>query len=243
MGVDLASLQALLGCRNAAELGQVASRLLADLGVEHWVYAADRLDAQHGTQRQVLGDYPEAWVQHYLARDYLSCDPTVAHCRLHATPITWREARLLVSSKSGTAHAGRLFDEAGEFGLADGMSVPLHGPGIGWGVVSFTVGQRGSDQFEWIAADLYLLAHYLHESARILIQPKRALHPISLSRRERECLSWAGIGKTSWEIGRLLALSERTVVFHLQNASRKLGVCNRQAAVAKAISMGLIGPL
>jgi LuxR family quorum-sensing transcriptional regulator LasR len=50
------------------------------------------------------------------------------------------------------------------------------------------------------------------------------------------------VGKTSWEIGRLLSVAERTVVFHLQNATQKLGVSGRQAAVARAIVSGLITP-
>ena len=61
-----------------------------------------------------------------------------------------------------------------------------------------------------------------------------------LSDRERDCLSWAALGKSSWEIGRILSISENTVVFHIKNAMRKLGVSNRVLAAAKAIELGLI---
>ncbi|WP_437570306.1 helix-turn-helix domain-containing protein [Sorangium sp. So ce542] len=54
--------------------------------------------------------------------------------------------------------------------------------------------------------------------------------------RLRACVG----GKTSWEIGVNLAMSERTVNFHLHNASAKLGVSNRQHAVAKAMLLGLL---
>ena len=53
---------------------------------------------------------------------------------------------------------------------------------------------------------------------------------------------WSAEGKTAWEISQILHISERTVVFHLQNASEKLGVVNRQQAVAHAISLGLVTP-
>jgi LuxR family quorum-sensing system transcriptional regulator CciR len=56
----------------------------------------------------------------------------------------------------------------------------------------------------------------------------------NLSDRERDCLSWASLGKSSWEIGRIFSISEHTAVFHIKNAMRKLGTSNRVLAVAKA---------
>lgn len=61
-----------------------------------------------------------------------------------------------------------------------------------------------------------------------------------LSGRETDCLQWAAAGKTSWETGVILGVSERTVNFHLQNACRKLSVHNRRAAVATALRGGLL---
>jgi DNA-binding CsgD family transcriptional regulator len=43
-------------------------------------------------------------------------------------------------------------------------------------------------------------------------------------------------------MGQLLGVAERTAVFHIQNAARKLDVNGRQAAVARAVSLGLINP-
>src|SRR5690606_33068394 len=58
--------------------------------------------------------------------------------------------------------------------------------------------------------------------------------------RELTCLRWAAIGKTSWEMGAILGLTERTVNFHIHNACRKLGVHGRQAAITVALSAGLL---
>jgi DNA-binding CsgD family transcriptional regulator len=63
-----------------------------------------------------------------------------------------------------------------------------------------------------------------------------------LSDREKACLSWAAIGKSSWEIGRILAISENTVIFHIKNAMRKLGANSRTLAAFKAVELGLIEP-
>lgn len=61
-----------------------------------------------------------------------------------------------------------------------------------------------------------------------------------LSGRELQCLEWVSAGKTSWEIGLIIGLTERTVNFHLLNACRKLKVYGRQAGVAQALRLGLL---
>ncbi|NYT85068.1 helix-turn-helix domain-containing protein [Pollutimonas harenae] len=61
-----------------------------------------------------------------------------------------------------------------------------------------------------------------------------------LTERELTCLRWAAVGKTSWEMGAILGLTERTVNFHVHNACRKLGVHGRQAAITTALRSGLL---
>lgn len=61
-----------------------------------------------------------------------------------------------------------------------------------------------------------------------------------LTGREHECLHWASMGKTSWEIGVILGITERTINFHIQNACRKLRARGRQAAIAAAYRHGLL---
>lgn len=61
-----------------------------------------------------------------------------------------------------------------------------------------------------------------------------------LSNRETACLHWSSLGKTSWETGLILGVTERTVNFHIGNACRKLGVHSRRAAVAIAVRQGLL---
>ncbi|MFW8566223.1 LuxR C-terminal-related transcriptional regulator [Orrella sp. 11846] len=63
-----------------------------------------------------------------------------------------------------------------------------------------------------------------------------------LSRRELQCLAWVSCGKTSWETGCILGISESTVNFHLRNACRKLNVYGRQACIAQAWRLGLLTP-
>ena len=61
-----------------------------------------------------------------------------------------------------------------------------------------------------------------------------------LTPQEVECLRWCKEGKTNWEIGEILSISEKTAEFHLGNAMRKLGATNRITAVMIAIRRGII---
>jgi transcriptional regulator EpsA len=54
-----------------------------------------------------------------------------------------------------------------------------------------------------------------------------------LSPREAEILGWVGLGKTNYEIGKILDISTFTVKNHLQRIFRKLNVINRAQATAR----------
>lgn len=58
--------------------------------------------------------------------------------------------------------------------------------------------------------------------------------------RELEVLKWLKQGKSSWEVSRILNISERTVNFHTNNIVKKLGASNRLHAVAIALNYGII---
>ncbi len=62
----------------------------------------------------------------------------------------------------------------------------------------------------------------------------------SLTNRETEVLGWAAAGKSYWEIGTILGISERTVRFFMTNARRKLNVVSNAQAVAQAVRRDLM---
>ena len=244
MALSMHTLGGLAHAATPQALSTRIHRICARMGVDHWVYAINLPLLNDRHHQFTLGCYPEAWVDRYLERDYLKIDPVVAHCHDHATPLLWSEVRARAARGIDPLQIAvrRMFDEASEAGLAAGVSVPLHGPGHCWGLMSFA-GERGrEDTLGRRLPDLHLLAHFVHEAARPFARSRAAATLPELTRRERECLHWAAEGKTSWEMGQLLGVAERTAVFHLQNAARKLEVGGRQAAVARAVSLGLINP-
>lgn len=61
-----------------------------------------------------------------------------------------------------------------------------------------------------------------------------------LSKREKECISWVAKGKSSWDIGAILGISENTVNFHIKKVNSKLRASNRTVAAVKATVLGII---
>ena len=73
-------------------------------------------------------------------------------------------------------------------------------------------------------------------------EPGPGTPSVSLSPREQECLQWVSRGKSSSDIGAILALSPRTVDSYLEKACSKFRVRTRIEAVAAAVRRGIIDP-
>ncbi|WP_434572460.1 response regulator transcription factor [Pseudomonas sp. Z3-8] len=63
---------------------------------------------------------------------------------------------------------------------------------------------------------------------------------VRLTNREKEFLQWSEIGKSSWEIARIVDCSEANVNYHFNNIRRKFGVSSRHLAGKIAREQGLI---
>jgi len=61
-----------------------------------------------------------------------------------------------------------------------------------------------------------------------------------LTRREAEVLLWTAEGKTAWEAGQILHITEGTARAHLAHVLDKLHASNKPHAVARAFSVGII---
>jgi len=85
------------------------------------------------------------------------------------------------------------------------------------------------------------LAQFSHATMSRLLVPKYAPETlITMTIREKEVLRWTAEGKTAYEIGQILAVSERTVNFHINNVVTKLGASNKTQAAVKAATLGML---
>jgi len=85
----------------------------------------------------------------------------------------------------------------------------------------------------------YALPHLRQALARAAKDESRR-PATTLSRREREVLQWMTEGKCTWDISRILRITERTVHYHSQNIMHKLDATSRSHAVSIALKRGII---
>jgi DNA-binding CsgD family transcriptional regulator len=64
--------------------------------------------------------------------------------------------------------------------------------------------------------------------------------PHALTPREKQCLLWTLRGKSAWETGAILGISQHTVVKIVRSAALKLQSPNKQSAALKAMRLGLL---
>jgi LuxR family transcriptional regulator, activator of conjugal transfer of Ti plasmids len=128
-----------------------------------------------------------------------------------------------------------VLDEAAQFGIRRGFTVPIHDPRGPIAAVTFAADERRATFRRCIEQHrhvLQLMAMYFHACARQRRSVDRVVDGVPLSPREFECLKWASQGKSAWEIGRLLNITHRTAAFHLDNARAKLINENRLQMLA-----------
>lgn len=61
-----------------------------------------------------------------------------------------------------------------------------------------------------------------------------------LTRREAQVLLWIAEGKTAWETGLILGVSESTVTAHAKSAMLKLDAATRPHLVARGFVVGIL---
>lgn len=180
---------------------------------------------------------PPDWCQRYLERKYYTVDPVVRRTPMFAGPFLWDE----LEEYQLQACEQRVLQEAREAGLKNGVGVPLFGPPGRISVISFASRFDDADP-QTNVRRLKALAWHFHIAFEEIAKPSDCASDgkVSLSEREKDCLRWVAEGKSSWEIGKILSVSENTVNFHVKNAIRKLGTANRTSGLVKAIRLGLI---
>lgn len=233
-------MQTFTDAKSVDDISALCKKHSKALGFDNFIYAL-RVPTYFSDSKLVLIDgYPATWVDHYFERSYQSVDPVMAYCAKHIVPIQWQDLKPVTEGLSL-----RMMNEAGDFGLKSGITMPVHSPRGEMGILSLTVNQLPKTAHEITGAALpyiQIFAGYLHEAVRRVFDLVEDPEAPKLTNREQECLRWVADGKTSWEIAHMLNVSERTVNFHLNNVMLKLDVCSRQHAVGKAAFQGLIHP-
>ena len=173
--------------------------------------------------------------------DSMRRDPVMQHCRQHSFPIVWDQSTY---TRQGM---GDLWEAQASFGYRTGIAMALHlpeGRHFVLGVECDGALPGKAQDINRLVADLQLFAVHAQDAAlRVLIAPDPAAVAVdlpALTPRELEALRWTMEGKTAWELGTILGISERTAVLHVNTAMHKLNCNSKHLAVLKALRLGLI---
>lgn len=185
----------------------------------------------------MLNTRPSAFVQHYVESNHVLRDPVVTHLRRTLRTYSWSDVR---SSRALTKGEVRIMDEARDFGITDGLTIPIITATNSLAVVSPC--GRSPDLADRARSAINMIGIVGHQALKRLQQrgpqPEPAL--ASLPPREREIMQYIAIGKTDNEISDILNISATTVLTHVERAKRKLGTPKRSVAVIIALQRGEI---
>ena len=222
----------------AATPGEIAGLLVGALGhygvsyVMAGIVPGPDLPARRHGGFVLASTMPEEWSRRYVARGYAHHDPTVRRLCTSAAPFEWSAV------EKPTPAAGRVMDEAGEFGIRAGLTIPFVTLDGEPGGISVSGDRMEIDPADRVAVNL--VATYAVGQLLLMNSRPGSTEPVRLSRREREALQWASEGKTDSEIGIVMGITAAGVDYHLRSARAKLDTVNKTHTVARALRSGLI---
>jgi LuxR family transcriptional regulator, quorum-sensing system regulator BjaR1 len=181
----------------------------------------------------------QQWAKRYWSEGMANADPVVHAALSNPNPFLWStlEARYRQSS------AQRLFSACREtLGVRTAYVVPLHSEDGLEGFANFYLCPRQLAAMRLVGQLALERAIILRDIDQDAPSPDSASTKCPLTLRQREVLAYAAAGKSDWDTGRILGISENTVREHIQGARQRLDVRTRQQAIVIAIQRGWIRP-
>ncbi|HWF58850.1 MAG TPA: LuxR family transcriptional regulator [Nitrospira sp.] len=190
-----------------------------------------------GFSHVVNASYPDEWLYLYWKNGFADVDPVFKSALKSPGTQHWREIYRHMSSEK----EHEFLATARQFGLCDGITTGSVDPACGVATFCSFASEQALDAKQMVPLVEYA-GYYIH-MALLRAAPKSAPQTArcvkELSAREVTILNWMKNGKTNWEIGKILGVSERTIRFHIESIFSKLEVTSRSQAVATAIEHGL----
>ncbi|HYD80781.1 MAG TPA: LuxR family transcriptional regulator [Paucimonas sp.] len=243
MSNDLDSLQLvtdIMRLNDCKTFGQVNSALFeisSKLGFDAFMYGGRFHIGGTRYVERIASNYNASWLEKYETQRYAHIDPTVSHALSSLCPLVWSDDMY----KNDMQHNFK--EEARMHGLAEGMTLPVHSRNGDVAMLSLAVSRSGDEARRHVHKMLTfgsLLATLTHEAMRRIVKGQHMEPPPKLTKRQIEVLQWVAAGKSTWEISKLVGISEHGVIHHVRNILLKFDVASRHQAVAKAIALGLL---
>jgi LuxR family quorum sensing-dependent transcriptional regulator len=222
---------------DAASVMDAAGLLLKQHGIDHFVFSFVPTVNQSFADVMLGNRLPEGWMEAYNEKKFAADDPGFRYSKTTVRPFRWlKEAPFDPEREPRAVELLRLNRD---FGLEDGVVVPVISPGGRLGQVWF-----GGREFDLPVEQLRELP-FMATSAfdRVLrLSGVPDVPPQILTAREREVLTLAASGLTDDAIAVQLHISKRTATQHIVHCREKLGAATRTHAVMIAMRDRIIEP-
>ena len=190
------------------------------------------------TEFQTVSNVPAGFLKEFENLELGRIDPVSQHCKRSGAPIVWDQKTYATSDEKS------LWEMQAPFGYSSGLAVGMH---FGRGR-HFMFGAEWNHEccervanFKNIFEDILAFAEHAQAAAFDLSLPaRRGGSERPLMKGELEALRWTMDGKTSWEIAKVMLMSERHVTLLLRRAMQKLDCSSKYETVLRAIRLGLI---
>jgi DNA-binding CsgD family transcriptional regulator len=184
-----------------------------------------------------VSNTPQAFIASAYDVNAGTRDPMNRHVKRSSVPIVY-DQKLYVEEG-----AGDLWEEQAPYGYKHGVAVALHLPNhqrFVLGVDRDTPLPEDDGRLGRLMGDLQLMSVHAQAAAVRLLLPAEGPASPRLTPRELDILRWSAEGKSAWNVGEILGVSEHTVNFHMRNIFKKLDCSSKQQALLKAMQLGLI---
>ena len=204
-------LNSLLAIESEQELFDEIAMLAKDMGFDYCAY---------GIQMSVPISRPFVASFNNFSKDWSICQQErSSYVISDSSEVMPLEAQpvMPIPATDVFVHAPELWNEAREHGLHYGwtqFSRDASGS-VGMLTLARTVAKMTDYELFENKIKMAWLAQFSHATMSRLLVPKYAPETlITMTLREKEVLRWTAEGKTAYEIGQILQVSERTVNFH-----------------------------
>lgn len=215
--------EAALACTGLDALRALLDDVSRELGFSYFALLHHRSLRGRAKPGLRLDNYPPEWVAEHIGSLDAAIDPVHLASRRTNAGFCWCELGSLI-----TLHARHqaILERSRHYGLGDGFTVPANVPAEPSGSCSFAVGAGRELPVQRLMCTELIGAHALRAARRLWASGHPSIRP-HLSRRELECLRLIAIGKSDWEIARILGIGTETVRQYVKRARAAYGVSSR----------------
>jgi DNA-binding CsgD family transcriptional regulator len=180
-------------------------------------------------------NYPCDWLEVYVKQRYDKIDPIVTENYTNYKLQYWADTYRKYQTPPD------FISTAKDFKLKDGYTLGFKDWKANTKIGSiFSIAGQAMDRSPRTELILNTVIPHFHQTLIRLTSNQGKSKTESLTLREMEVLNWLKYGKTSWDISRILKISERTVNFHCSSVMQKFDAVSRSHALAIAINNGVI---